>query len=144
MDDESTLEIDPFGNKWWKNKNGEYHRLNGPAIELTDGTKSWWQAGLKQRLDGPAVEYANGDRFWFRRGKKHRLDGPAVEYASGEKHWYNNDARHRLDGPAIIMADGTPTWWIQNTLYKTKQDYFDALPNRYKTKCLFSRDFLNG
>jgi hypothetical protein len=144
MHSKSTLTIDLLGNKFWKNKNGEYHRLNGPAIELNDGTKSWWQAGLRQRSDGPAVEYANGDRFWFRRGKKHRLDGPAVEYASGEKHWYNNDARHRLDGPAIIMADGTTTWWIHNTLYKTKQDYFDALTNRYKTKCLFSRDFLNG
>jgi len=98
MDDESFVEIDEFRDKIWRNKEREFHRL----------------------------------------------DGQAIEYASGEKHWYNNGARHRLDGPAIIMADGTTIWWIQDTLYKTKEDYFNALPNRYKTKCLFSRDFLNG
>ena len=86
-----------------------------------------------------------GTKRWTNKeGKLHRLDGPAIEYAGGAKKWYQNGNLHRLDGPAIIMADGTTTWWIRNTLYKTKQDYFDALPNRYKTKCLFSRDFLNG
>ncbi len=41
-------EIDSDGNKRWFNKNGEYHRENGPAI----------------------VEWANGDKWWWINGKE--------------------------------------------------------------------------
>ena len=30
------------------------------------------------RIDGPAVEYTNGSKYWFVEGKYHRLDGPAI------------------------------------------------------------------
>ena len=36
-----TLEIDGIGNKLWY-LNNELHREDGPAIEHSDGTKSWW------------------------------------------------------------------------------------------------------
>jgi hypothetical protein len=49
--------------------NGEYHRLNGPAVELYDGTKEWWVDGNRHRLDGPAIEYQNGDKYWYIEGK---------------------------------------------------------------------------
>ncbi len=33
--------------------------------------------------DGPAIEYPNGDRAWYKHGKRHREDGPAIEFADG-------------------------------------------------------------
>ena len=45
--------------------NGLYHRLDGPAIEATDGTKKWYVDGCYHRLDGPAIEYADGDKRWW-------------------------------------------------------------------------------
>jgi hypothetical protein len=43
---------------------------------------------ILHRLDGPAVEWSNGDKIWFVNGKRHRLDGPAIEYSTGSKAWY--------------------------------------------------------
>ena len=28
-----------LGDKWWRNKEDEFHRLNGPAIEWSNGRK---------------------------------------------------------------------------------------------------------
>ena len=38
------------------------------------------------RLDGPAVEYTNGHKEYWVEGKLHRLDGPAVEYRHTKKY----------------------------------------------------------
>ena len=40
------------------------------------------------RIDGPAVEWSNGSKFWYVDGKRHRTDGPAIEYSSGSKRYY--------------------------------------------------------
>ena len=49
-----------------------------------------WYNDKKQlhRLDGPAIEWTNGYKVWFVEDKLHRLDGPAIEYANGDKEWY--------------------------------------------------------
>jgi hypothetical protein len=65
MDDESTLEIDPFGNKWWLNKQRKFHRLDGPAVEYLSGRKEWWENGKLHREDGPAILYNDGGKSWF-------------------------------------------------------------------------------
>ena len=57
--------IDANGTKKWYNEKGEYHRLDGPAIEFANGSKYWYQNGLRHREDGPAVENASGSvEFW--------------------------------------------------------------------------------
>ena len=122
MDDESTLEIDKFGNKFWKNKEGLLHRLDGPALE--------WPGG--------------GGKRWYENGLLHRLDGPAYTTNSGYKQWRFRGSIHREDGPAIIYATGGKEWWVDGIKYKTKEDYFNALSDEAKMKCLFSEDFLNG
>ena len=33
------------GSKYWFNQNGQYHRLNGPAAEYSNGYKEWWIEG---------------------------------------------------------------------------------------------------
>jgi len=78
--------LDEYGNKRWYDKNGQFHRENGPAIEYRNGTKEWWWHGYLHRVDGPAVEDANGSKFWYRHGIRHREDGPAI-IADGIKHW---------------------------------------------------------
>lgn len=47
--------------------------------------------GAHHRLDGPAIEYSDGDKYWYINNKRHRLDGPAVEWSDGTKYWYIND-----------------------------------------------------
>ena len=75
----------------WYNLEGNPHRLDGPAIEWADGSKSWWINGKRHRENGPAIEYADGSKLWYINGKLHRIDGPAVEYADGCKLWYINN-----------------------------------------------------
>ena len=94
------------------------HRLDGPAVECADGTKTWWVDGKPHRLDGPAVECADGSKFWWVDGQRHRVDGPAVEWASGSKEWWVDGKLHRLDGPAVEYADRGKEWWVSGVRQK--------------------------
>jgi len=68
-------------------KDCQFHREDGPAIQYANGDKAWYQNGLLHRDDGPALEYANGDTYWYREGRLHREDGPAVEVHDFQA-WY--------------------------------------------------------
>ena len=70
------------------NKDGELHRLEGPAIEWSNGTKGWYVNGKRHRTDGPAFDWGSGSKGWYVDNKPHRLDGPAFEWSSGYKEWY--------------------------------------------------------
>ena len=72
----------------WYNKAYKLHRLDGPAVEWSNGTKEWWQNDQLHRLDGPTVEDSDGTKSWYQKGKRHRLDGPAIEYANGSREWW--------------------------------------------------------
>ncbi len=78
----------------WFNKDGDRHRIGGPAVEWTDGSKEWWLNGKWHREDGPAIEYANGYKEYYINGKMHREDGPAIENADGRKEWYIKGERY--------------------------------------------------
>ena len=121
-------EIDSDGNKIWKDDKGNLHRLDGPAVEYTNGTKAWFVNGKYHRIDGPAIEYAHGTKAWWINGLRHREDGPAIEGANGDKEWYLNGQRHRLDGPAIEWADGTKHWYIEGNKYSEEQ--FNTIKER--------------
>jgi len=41
------------------------HREDGPAIEFTQGHKSWYQNNLRHRDDGPAIEWGNETSYWL-------------------------------------------------------------------------------
>lgn len=89
--------------------NGKLHREDGPAVELVDGSKEWYQNDKPHREDGPAIECANGDKSWYIHGKLHCIDGPAIEDADGYKCWSLNGVIHREDGPHIEY--GRNKWW---------------------------------
>ena len=120
-DRELIAEIDSFGNKTWKNKDGHLHRLDVLALERSNGSKEWYQNGELHRLDGPAIEHCDGSKYWFKAGQRHRIDGPAIEWASGEKEWYKNGKK-----------------------FKNKDTFFRSLSKKEKEIALFSEDFLNG
>jgi len=106
-----------IGNEY-RNDRSQLHRLDGPAIERANGSKSWYQNDKLHRLDGPAIEDADGSKAWYQNGKLHRLDGPAIEDANGDKSWWQNDKLHRLDGPAIDDADGSKAWYQNGKLHR--------------------------
>ncbi len=66
--------IDEFGNKFWYDSKGNFHRDNdNPAIEWVDGSKQWFINGLAHRNHGrPAVINANGDKAWWIHGVKQK------------------------------------------------------------------------
>ena len=88
-----TLEcrVDSDGSSRYYDALGQLHRLYGPAVEYSDGSKLWYQNGQRHRLDGPAVERDDGYRAWYQNGRLHSLDGPAAEWANGSKFWAIND-----------------------------------------------------
>lgn len=59
-------------NSWatvYLNKDGSYHRLDGPAvIDRSTGYESWYVNGVRHRIDGPAVLYKDKtyekDEYW--------------------------------------------------------------------------------
>lgn len=83
-----TVEVNEKSTRWYKEGTVIYHRLDGPAIEYSDGSRYWYQEGMLHRLDGPAIESADGTKYWYQKAKSHRLDGPAVEWPNGNKSWY--------------------------------------------------------
>ena len=54
----------------WLSDSGQLHRIDGPAIECSDGYKEWWVNGQLHRIDGPAVEESDGSKAWYVNGKK--------------------------------------------------------------------------
>lgn len=88
------------------------------------------------RIDGPAIEYSNGSKSWFFNGKLHRINGPAVEWHDGSKQWYIKGKLHRKDGPAIIWPSGSKSWWINGyditTLKIIFNEFYMKLTDRIK------------
>jgi hypothetical protein len=81
VDGERIYGLNSFGDRYWY-KDGEYHREDGPAVEMSHGYKAWYLNGKLHRVDGPACEWYNGDKQWWVNGE---------EYS--EKDW-------------VIMAEG--------------------------------------
>ena len=84
------MHIDPYRIKVFHNNKGQLHRVDGPAVEHSDGTKYWYINRELHRIDGPAIEYSNGRKEWYVNGVCHRLDGPAIEWSNGRKEWRAN------------------------------------------------------
>lgn len=79
----------------WCNSKGELHRLDGPAIEFTNGQKQWCQNGQLHRTDGPAIEYSNGRKSWYLNG-----------FCFTEKEFLNRTA---ADADTVATADTVVT-----------------------------------
>jgi hypothetical protein len=49
---------------------------------------------------------------------------------------------HRYDGPAVIYNSGEIEWWLNDSLFETKEEWFEALNEEEKIKALFSNHFI--
>lgn len=82
-------------------------------MTIEDGDRVWRNAkGQFHRLDGPAIEWANGGEFWYADHQLHREDGPAVVRPDGSTEWWFRGRPHRADGPAVELTDGRKEWWL--------------------------------
>lgn len=72
-----TKHVDSYGNISYKNERGDFHRLNGPALEHIDVT-IWMVNGGIHRDDGPAVIFKDGREIWYRRGAPYQPDSSAM------------------------------------------------------------------
>ncbi len=107
-----TKKVDKDGDvTYYYNKKGQFHRIDGPAIEYKNGSKYWYINGKLHNKNGPAVVYSYGDKFWFIDNKKHREDGPAIEYKNGNKSWYIDDTLYSKET------------FLYLTKYKEKYNY---------------------
>lgn len=97
--------------------NGLKHRLDGPAVEIMEGSKEYWVNGKLHRTDGPAIESSNGNKEWYLNDKRHRADGPAMEFANNHKEWYLNGQLHRIGGPAV-ETNNSSTWYVNGKLHR--------------------------
>ena len=111
------VEVDSDGSRYWY-LNGQYHREDGPALELYDGSRYWYLNGKRHRDDGPALELDDGTKYWYLNGKLHREDGPAIEESSGSRYWFLNGQRHREDGPAIEWCEGSKFWFLNGQKHR--------------------------
>lgn len=71
-------------------KNGELHRLDGPALLTADGLEAWYRHGVLHRVDGPAFVFGIVEEWHFD-GKLHRDDGPAVKVGEYEEYWVHGE-----------------------------------------------------
>ena len=51
-----------------RDRNGQLHRDNGPAVIYPDGTQLWYRNGKRHRDDGPSAVYPDGTQYWHRNG----------------------------------------------------------------------------
>jgi hypothetical protein len=59
------------GTKLWKNKKGQLHRRNGPAVEQFDGTNLYYQNGQLHNDFGPAIIQFDKKEKYFLHGKEY-------------------------------------------------------------------------
>ena len=88
------IEVDEYGSRRYHNALGQLHRLDGPAIVFSSGSREWYLNGHLHRTDGPAVDYVDGTRMWYLNGHLHRTDGPAIEWPDGSVEWYLNGKKY--------------------------------------------------
>jgi len=111
-------ETDSDGSTYYYNEDNRYHRLDGPAVEYSDGSKAYFVDDKRHRLDGPAIEWSDGYKAYYVDGKRHRLDGPAIERSNGYKEYWVDDKLHRLDGPAIEHSDGYKAYYVDDKRHR--------------------------
>jgi len=68
---------------------------NGMHV-LTKGIKIYVKDGDKHRINGPAEIHPNGYQAWFKKGIRHRLGGPAVIYPGGQEEYWENGKKVKV------------------------------------------------
>ena len=83
---------------WRSRATHKIHRIDGPAIETSDGScVAWLINGQYHRVDGPAKVTVNNlavEEMYYYNGKLHNPDGPAkINFLTNRKSYYLNGTR---------------------------------------------------
>jgi len=95
----SKIVVNQYGDKNYISNKRYYHRLDGPAIENSVGSKFWYINGNRHRNIDPSCEYSNGINYWYFKGKPHRIGGSSC------KEWYIDSNRYTKKQYFNIMWD---------------------------------------
>jgi hypothetical protein len=84
------------------------------------------------RVDGPAVEYSDGYKSWFKEGRLHRIGDPAVEFHSNwwvRRDWYIEDEEYikedydklmrEVKAMPLVLRLVDPRKWVRDFNLKT-------------------------
>ena len=72
----------------YRNAEGQLHRIYGPAyISTYYKVEEWYKDGEPHRVNGPARTHKD-NKWWYLDGKLHRLDGPAVDAKGYPKQYW--------------------------------------------------------
>jgi hypothetical protein len=71
--------------------------MNSIRQEYPDRVEYRNDLGYLHRIDGPAIEYSSGTKFWYLNHQLHRIDGPAIEYADGDKEYWLNGQEYSFE-----------------------------------------------
>jgi hypothetical protein len=61
------------------------------SVTDSDGTVRNYKGHYFHRENGPAVEWSNGDKSYYMNGKLHREDGPAIDWADEKAYYYKGE-----------------------------------------------------
>lgn len=100
----------------------------GSEWECSPSYKKYTLNGKLHRIDGPAMEWSDGDNFWYLNGQLHRTDGPAWKFTDpNEKHseeffYYKGTSYPSIQEwfEAMDPADKSNGVWL---LDKTKENF---------------------
>ncbi len=57
--------VNKFGSVSYRNKKGQLHRDDGPAVIFPDGSEEWYKNGKWHRDNGPALIRPDGRKEWW-------------------------------------------------------------------------------
>ena len=60
-----TVEVNDYGTTYYRNHLGHCHRIHGPAVITSCGTRYWYLDGKRHRVHGPAMEHPEGLKRWY-------------------------------------------------------------------------------
>jgi hypothetical protein len=109
--DDACPAIDYAGTKIWVNDQGEFHRLDAPAVVRAESHWSFVNGRLHSIRDEPAV--SDGEwRRWYKYGEPSREgSAPTAISHKGVMEWRNtNGDLHRVGKPAVICQRLLQRW----------------------------------
>ena len=67
-DEDLDKKVDEYATSYYKKGTNIHHRTNGPARVYSSGLKAWRQNNKFHRLDGPAIEHTDGNKgeWWYK------------------------------------------------------------------------------
>jgi hypothetical protein len=79
------------------------------TVRVFNSHTEWYQNEKLHRVDGPAVDCTNGSKYWYQYGNRHRVDGPAVETARGHQEWWIGGKFFKSEAEFNLAINPKPT-----------------------------------